>query len=81
MSASKRTLAGDVAGVLLTDLYELNMAVRYLRRGMTGPATFSLFVRRLPLNVNVPRPDEPSASLTERAAGRLVEQDGRVAVA
>jgi len=35
-------------GGLLTDLYELNMAVSYLRRGMTGPATFSLFVRQLP---------------------------------
>ena len=35
-------------GGLLTDLYELNMAVSYLRRGMTGPATFSLFARRLP---------------------------------
>jgi nicotinate phosphoribosyltransferase len=33
---------------LLTDLYELNMAAAYLRTGMTGPATFSLFVRRLP---------------------------------
>jgi nicotinate phosphoribosyltransferase len=33
---------------LLTDLYELNMAASYLRRGMTEPATFSLFVRRLP---------------------------------
>ena len=33
---------------LLTDLYELNMAASYLRRGMTGHATFSLFVRRLP---------------------------------
>jgi nicotinate phosphoribosyltransferase len=33
---------------LLTDLYELNMAASYLRRGMTGPATFSLFVRDLP---------------------------------
>ena len=34
-------------GGLLTDLYELNMAVSYLRRGMTGLATFSLFTRRL----------------------------------
>ncbi|MGH2669732.1 MAG: nicotinate phosphoribosyltransferase, partial [bacterium] len=33
---------------LLTDLYELNMAASYLRRGMTAPATFSLFVRSLP---------------------------------
>ena len=33
---------------LLTDLYELNMAASYLRRGMTQPATFSLFVRRMP---------------------------------
>ncbi len=35
-------------GALLTDLYELNMAASYLARGMTEPATFSLFVRRLP---------------------------------
>ena len=33
---------------LLTDLYELNMAASYLRRGMTASATFSLFVRDLP---------------------------------
>jgi nicotinate phosphoribosyltransferase len=33
---------------LLTDLYELNMAASYLRRDMTGTATFSLFVRSLP---------------------------------
>jgi nicotinate phosphoribosyltransferase len=37
-----------VAGALLTDLYELNMAASYLRREMTGEATFSLFARRLP---------------------------------
>jgi nicotinate phosphoribosyltransferase len=35
-------------GGLLTDLYELNMAASYLRRGMTAPATFSLYVRGLP---------------------------------
>jgi nicotinate phosphoribosyltransferase len=35
-------------GGLLTDLYELNMAASYLRRGMTDPATFSLYVRGLP---------------------------------
>jgi len=37
-----------VPGGLLTDLYELNMAASYLRRSMTGKATFSLFVRALP---------------------------------
>jgi nicotinate phosphoribosyltransferase len=37
-----------VPGGLLADLYELNMAASYLRRAMTGPATFSLFVRGLP---------------------------------
>ncbi|HEX9124537.1 MAG TPA: nicotinate phosphoribosyltransferase, partial [Actinomycetota bacterium] len=37
-----------MGGALLTDLYELNMAASYLRRGMNRPATFSLFVRRLP---------------------------------
>jgi nicotinate phosphoribosyltransferase len=35
-------------GGLLTDLYELNMAASYLRRGMHGVATFSLYVRGLP---------------------------------
>ena len=35
-------------GVLSLDLYELTMATSYLRRGMTGPATFSLFARKLP---------------------------------
>ena len=35
-------------GALLTDLYELNMAASYLRRGMVAPATFSLYVRTLP---------------------------------
>jgi len=39
-----------MAGALLTDLYELNMAASYLRRGMDEPATFSLFVRNLPPN-------------------------------
>ncbi len=33
---------------LLTDLYELTMAASYHAHGMTGPATFDLFVRRLP---------------------------------
>ena len=37
-----------MATALLTDLYELTMAASYLRRGMTGEAVFSLFVRRLP---------------------------------
>lgn len=33
---------------LYTDLYQIRMAASYLRREMTGPATFSLFVRDLP---------------------------------
>jgi nicotinate phosphoribosyltransferase len=33
---------------LFTDLYELTMAASYFQEGMNGPATFSLFVRRLP---------------------------------
>ncbi|HEU5160850.1 MAG TPA: nicotinate phosphoribosyltransferase [Streptosporangiaceae bacterium] len=32
----------------MTDLYEVTMALSYAREGMTGPATFSLFARRLP---------------------------------
>lgn len=34
--------------VLLTDLYELTMAQAYLQHGMTAPAVFEFFVRRLP---------------------------------
>ena len=41
-------MAPSTPSALLTDLYELNMARSYLRRGMQGDATFSLFVRRLP---------------------------------
>jgi nicotinate phosphoribosyltransferase len=33
---------------LCTDLYEIRMAASYARRGMTAPATFSLFPRKLP---------------------------------
>jgi nicotinate phosphoribosyltransferase len=41
-------ITAPMGRALLTDLYELNMAASYLRRGMTAPATFSLFVRSLP---------------------------------
>lgn len=34
--------------VTTTDLYEVTMAMSYLREGKQGPATFSLFVRDLP---------------------------------
>ena len=33
---------------LVTDLYELTMAESYLQEGMTGKATFSLFIRDYP---------------------------------
>jgi nicotinate phosphoribosyltransferase len=35
---------------LITDLYELTMAQAYHQHGVVGPATFSLFVRKLPAN-------------------------------
>ncbi|MBN0043649.1 nicotinate phosphoribosyltransferase [Streptomyces actuosus] len=37
-----------MSDALTTDLYEVTMAMSYLREGMTAPATFSLFVRELP---------------------------------
>ncbi|HEX5569419.1 MAG TPA: nicotinate phosphoribosyltransferase [Streptomyces sp.] len=37
-----------VPGALTTDLYEVSMSLAYLREGMNGEATFSLFVRKLP---------------------------------
>ena len=35
---------------LLTDLYELTMAASYFENGMSDPATFSLFIRKYPLD-------------------------------
>ena len=35
---------------LFTDLYELTMCASYFDNGKTEPATFDLFVRRLPEN-------------------------------
>lgn len=37
-----------MADATTIDLYEVTMAMSYLREGMSGPATFSLFVRDLP---------------------------------
>ncbi|MFG3496536.1 nicotinate phosphoribosyltransferase [Streptomyces sp. NPDC047928] len=37
-----------MSDVTTTDLYEVTMAMSYLREGMTEPATFGLFVRDLP---------------------------------
>ncbi|MFF4603001.1 nicotinate phosphoribosyltransferase [Streptomyces sp. NPDC001339] len=37
-----------MADATVTDLYEVTMALSYLREGMVRPATFSCFVRRLP---------------------------------
>jgi len=54
MSAASTANAGpessDVLppGLLLTDLYQLNMVQAYLDRGMTEPAVFEFFVRKLP---------------------------------
>ncbi|WP_078894462.1 nicotinate phosphoribosyltransferase [Streptomyces sp. CT34] len=39
---------GTTAGVTTTDLYEVTMALSYLRERMEQPATFSCFVRELP---------------------------------
>ncbi len=42
-----------MADVTTIDLYEVTMAMSYLRERMSGPATFSLFVRDLPPRVVV----------------------------
>src|SRR5687768_7804566 len=44
MACSLRRMPGGLS----TDLYELNMSASYLRRGMDGSATFSLYVRDMP---------------------------------
>lgn len=37
-----------MSDAMTTDLYEVTMALLYLREGLTRPATFSLFVRDVP---------------------------------
>ncbi len=44
----KPLFLSDENVALATDLYELTMAAGYVAEGMTAPATFDLFVRRLP---------------------------------
>jgi nicotinate phosphoribosyltransferase len=44
----ERSFPARRSSSLVVDLYELTMAEAYLRTGMNGRATFSLFVRRLP---------------------------------
>ena len=49
--AWRDTAAPDIdpgSSLLLTDLYELNMFQAYLEAGMTEPAVFEFFVRKLP---------------------------------
>ena len=41
---------GNPGMALFADLYELTMSQAYYERGMSGPATFSLFVRNYPPN-------------------------------
>ena len=38
----------DPEAAIVTDLYEVTMALAYLHEGLTAPATFSLFTRKLP---------------------------------
>ncbi|RSS56984.1 hypothetical protein EF909_13145 [Streptomyces sp. WAC01280] len=45
--------------VTSTDLYEVTMALSYLREDMRAPATFSLFVRDLPPGRGTSRPSLP----------------------
>lgn len=57
MSADKdltmqRSPTGGDGLALFTDLYQLTMLQAYFEEGMTEPAVFSLFVRRLPRNRN-----------------------------
>ncbi len=47
--SSDRWFESDLSG-LLTDLYEINMGACYFEQAMQAPATFSLFVRKLPEN-------------------------------
>lgn len=50
--AEEVTLMSDA---MTTDLHEVTVGMSYLREGVTGPATFSLFVRDLPFGQRRPR--------------------------
>jgi nicotinate phosphoribosyltransferase len=52
MSASGGVSVG-IGDHLLVDLYELTMLQGYVAAGMVGPASFELFVRRLPGTRNI----------------------------
>ena len=53
MVAPHPAIAGEIGtGLLLTDLYQLNMLQAYLDAGMTDTAVFEFFVRKLPPNRN-----------------------------
>jgi nicotinate phosphoribosyltransferase len=51
VSSSER-IPAIPTGLLLTDLYQLNMMQAYLDSGMTGTAVFEFFVRKLPAQRN-----------------------------
>jgi nicotinate phosphoribosyltransferase len=51
MSIASKEISGGIeggSGLLLTDLYQLNMMQAYLDAGMTETAVFEFFVRKLP---------------------------------
>lgn len=48
MSTERTADLDPTRSLLLTDLYQLNMADSYLREGLTGAAVFEFFVRKLP---------------------------------
>ncbi|MDH3475883.1 MAG: nicotinate phosphoribosyltransferase [Rhodospirillales bacterium] len=53
MSATSKEISSGIeggSGLLLTDLYQLNMMQAYLDAGMTETAVFEFFVRKLPEN-------------------------------
>src|SRR4051812_4172432 len=50
--ATTASFHADIADHLLVDLYELTMVQAYLEADMLEPASFELFVRRLPKTRN-----------------------------
>ena len=66
---------------LVTDLYEVTMVASYLRRGMVAPATFSLFVRRLPPSRGFLVAAGIDEAVDRLAAFEVTDRDEAVAIA
>ncbi|MDX2678352.1 hypothetical protein PV333_18590 [Streptomyces sp. NY05-11A] len=64
-----------MSDAMTTDLYEVTMAMSHLKEGLTGPATFSLFVRDMPPDRGFPVAAGLESSLDFLSGHRITSED------